>query len=153
MVGNEKKPDRDVLLPHVSVAYNNSVNVATRLGSNEIHIGRLPRLTLSVFEPENIGSHQSLGPDYRLHQPCTDRQQHTYSLVRELHGLTASRLQHRNAPNKAALLASPPLSVDGWARVYNSASTIHQGAKKGTDATVLKTKLSLNSNDLSRSSR
>ena len=46
----------------------------------------------------------------------------------------------------AALLASPPFSVSGWAWVHNSASTIRQGAKKGTDATVLKTKLSLNWN-------
>ena len=46
----------------------------------------------------------------------------------------------------AALLASPPFSVGGWSWVYNSASTIRQGVKKGTDATVLKTKLSLNWN-------
>ena len=33
--------------------------------------------------------------------------------------------------------------MGGWAWVYNSAATIEQGAKKGTDAAVLKTKLSL----------
>ena len=46
----------------------------------------------------------------------------------------------------AALLPPPPFSVGGWAWVYNSASTIRQDVKKGTDATVLKTKLSLNWN-------
>ena len=46
----------------------------------------------------------------------------------------------------AALSASPPFTVGGWAWVYNAASTIRQGAKKDTDATVLKTNLSLNWN-------
>ena len=146
MVGNEKQTDWDVLLQHVS-AYNNSVNAATGLAPNEIHIGRLPRLPLSVFEPENIGGHQSLDCDHLVYiNLATDRQQLAYSLVRELHRLTVSRLQRRNAPIMAALLASPPFSVGGWAWVYNSASTIRQGARKGTDATVLKTKLSLNWN-------
>ena len=134
-----------MLLPHVSAAYNKSVNAATGLAPNEIHFGRLPRLPLSVFEPQNIGGHQSLGRDYLVYMNlATDRQQRAYSLVRELHRLTVSRLQRRNAPIMAALLASPPFSVGGWAWVYNSASTIRQGVKKGTDATVLKTKLSLN---------
>ena len=147
MVGNEKQTDWDVLLPHVSAAYINSVNVATRLAPNEIHIGRLPRLPLSVFEPENIGGHQRLGRDHLVHiNIATDRQQRAHSPVRELHRLTVSRLQRRNAPIMTALLASPPFSVDGWAWVHNSASTVRQGAKKGTDATVLKTKLSLNWN-------
>ena len=124
-----------------------TVNVATGLAPNEIYIGRLPRLPLSIFEPENIGGHQSLDRDHLVYSNlATDRQQCTYSLVRELHRLTVSRLQRRNAPIMAALLASPPFSVGGCAWVYNSASTIRQGAKKGTDATVLKTKLSLNWN-------
>ena len=136
-----------MLLPHVSAAYNNSVNVATGFAPNEIHIGRLPRLPLSVFEPENIGGHQSLDRDHLVYiHLATDRQQRAYSLVRELHRLTVSRLQRRNAPIMTALLASPPFSVGNWAGVYNSASTIRQDVKKGTDATVLKTKLSLNWN-------
>ena len=147
MVGNEKQTDWDVLLPHVSAAYNNSVNVTTGLAPNEIHIGCLPRLSLSVFEPEHIGGHQSLDRDHLVYiNLATDRQQRAYSLVRELHRLTVSRLQRRNAPIIAALLAFPPFSVGGWAWGYNSASTIRQGAKKGIDATVLKTKLSLHWN-------
>ena len=42
MVGNEQQTDWDVVLPHVSSAYNNSVNAATGLAPNEIHIGRYP---------------------------------------------------------------------------------------------------------------
>eukprot|EP00904_Undaria_pinnatifida_P005032 jgi/Undpi1/1659/HiC_scaffold_11.g05049.m1 len=76
MVSNEKQTDWDVLLPHVPAAYNTSVNVATGLAPNEIHIGRLPRLPPSVFEPENIGGHQSLDRDHLVSiNLATDRQQ------------------------------------------------------------------------------
>ena len=61
-----------------------------------------------------------------------------------LHAIYVSRPNRRNAPNMNALCRSPPFTVGGWAWIYNSAATIRQGAKKGTDATVLKTKLSLN---------
>ena len=40
-----------------------------------------------------------------------------------------------------ALRRSPPFTTGGWTWIYNSAATIRQGAKKGTDDTVLKTKL------------
>lgn len=60
MVGNENQIDWNLLLPRVSSAYNNSVNAAGGLAPNEIHIGRLPRLSLSVFEPDNVGGHKGL---------------------------------------------------------------------------------------------
>ena len=37
-----------------------------------------------------------------------------------------------------------PFALGGWVRVYNTTATIRQGAKTDTDATVLKSKLSLN---------
>ena len=43
-----------------------------------------------------------------------------------------------------ALRLFPPFSVNGWAWIYNSAATIRQGARKVTDAIVVKTKLSFN---------
>ena len=137
-----------MLLPHVSAAYNNSVNADTGLAPNEIHIGHLPRLPLSVFEPDNIGGHQSLDRDHLVYiNLATDRQQRAYSLVREHHRLAVSRLQHRNASIMVALLTSPPFAVGSWGWIYNSAFIIRQGVRKGTDATVLKTKLSLNWNE------
>ena len=50
MVCNEHQNDWDVHLPHVEYAYNNSVSAATGLAPNEVHIGRLSRLPLTVFE-------------------------------------------------------------------------------------------------------
>ena len=58
--------------------------------------------------------------------------------------MNVSRLDCRNASIMNALRRSPPFATGGWAWVYNSAATIHQGVKKGTDATVLKTKFSFN---------
>ena len=50
MVCNEHQNDWDVHLPHVEYAYTNSVSAATGLAPNEVHIGRLPRLPLTVFD-------------------------------------------------------------------------------------------------------
>ena len=48
MVCNKHQNDWDGHLPHVEYAYNNSVSAATGLAPNEVHIGRLPRLPLTV---------------------------------------------------------------------------------------------------------
>ena len=50
MVYNEHQNDWGVHLTHVEYAYNYFVSAATGLAPNEVHIGRLPRLPLTVFE-------------------------------------------------------------------------------------------------------
>ena len=50
MVVNERQDDWDAHLPRVALAYNNSVGAATALAPNEVHMNRLPRLPLTVFE-------------------------------------------------------------------------------------------------------
>ena len=67
MGSNERQDNRGKLLPHVKSAYNNSAKTSTRLAPNEVHIGRLPRLLLSVFDSLNIGGHQSLDRDHRAY--------------------------------------------------------------------------------------
>ena len=73
---------------------------------------------------------------------ATARQQRAYRVVREFHALHVSRLDRRNAALMDALRLLPPFSVIGWAWIHNSAATIRQGVRKGTDAVVIKTKLS-----------
>ena len=63
MVCNEHQNDWDVHLPHVEYAYNNSVSAATGLAPNEVYIGRLPRLPLTVFDRSYGGIHQNLDRD------------------------------------------------------------------------------------------
>lgn len=50
MVGNEQQMDWDLNLPHVKFAYNHSVSAATGLPPTEIHMVRLPRMSITVFE-------------------------------------------------------------------------------------------------------
>ena len=61
--GVAQQTDWDAQLPHVERAYNNSVSPARRLVPNEVYLGRLPRLPLTVVDLSNIGGHQSLNRD------------------------------------------------------------------------------------------
>ena len=93
MVCNEHQNDWDAHLPHVEYAYNNSVSAATGLAPNEVYIGRLPRLPLTVFDRSYGGAHSSLDRDHFAYcDLARERQQHAYELVREQHALTVARV-------------------------------------------------------------
>ena len=96
-------------------AYNNSVSAATGLAPNEIHMGRLPRLPLTIFERTGVFGHQSLACDHLAYcDLATDRRQRGYDFVREHHALTVSRLERRNSALSDALRAVPKFAVGGW---------------------------------------
>ena len=88
MVVNEQD-DWDMRLLYVEFAYNDSVSAATGLAPDGVHMGRLPRLPLTVFERTAVAGHQSLARD---HMACcdlaTDRQQRASDIVRKRHALT-----------------------------------------------------------------
>ena len=145
MVVNEQQDDWDSRPPHVEFAYNNSVSAATSLAPNEVHMGRLPRLPLTVFERTGAAGHQSLARDHLAHcDLTTDRQQRANDIIRKYHALTICRVNRRSSALADALRPAPTSAVGGWASVYNSASTIHQGVKANTDANEIKAKLVLN---------
>ena len=145
MVCNEHQNDWDVHLPHVEYAYNNSVSAATGLAPNEIHMGRLPRLPLAIFDRSYGGTHQNLDRDQLAYcDLARERQQRAYELVREQHALTVARVNGRNSALSDALLRRPQYAAGGWVWVYNTAATIRQGLRKGADNKILKEKLSLN---------
>ncbi|CAB1107752.1 unnamed protein product [Ectocarpus sp. CCAP 1310/34] len=144
VVVNEQQHDWDVHLPHVEFAYNNSVNQSTGLAANEIHIGRIPRLPLSVFDRPTVGGHQSLARDQLEYcNLAVDRQRRAYELVREYNALKISRVERRNSSLQNAIHKLPQFTVGGWAWVYNTAATIRQGVQKDTDQQVLKAKFAL----------
>lgn len=59
-VVNKRQNDSDIRLPHVELACSDSVNQATGLAPNEIHIGCLCRLSPSMpGRPSELG----LGPN------------------------------------------------------------------------------------------
>ena len=145
MVVNELQNNWDVQLPQVEFAYNNSVSAAAGLAPNEVHMGRLSRLPLTIFERTGVFGHQSLVRDHLAYcDLATDRQQRAYDIVRQHHVLTVSRGERRNSALTDALRAVPKFAVVSWVWVYNTAATIRQGAKMDADAKVLKAKLSLN---------
>ena len=145
MVANERQDDWYLHLPHVEFAQNNSVSTATGLAPNEVHMGRLPRLPLTVFDRTGVVGHQSLAHDHLAYcDLATDRQKHANDIVRAHHALTVSSVNRRNSALTDALRPAPNFAVGGWAWVYNSASTIRQGVKSNADAKVLKAKLALN---------
>ena len=60
MVCNEHQNDWGAHLSHVEYAYNNSVNAATGLAPNEVHIERLPRLPRAVLTAPTAESTRAL---------------------------------------------------------------------------------------------
>ena len=114
MVCNEDQNDWDVHLPHVEYAYNNSVSAATGLAPNGVHIGRLPRLPLTVFDRSYGCAHQNLDRDQLAYcDLARERQQRTYELVREQHALTVARVNGRNSALSDALLRRPKYTAGG----------------------------------------
>ena len=145
VVVNERQDDWDLHLPHVEFAYNNSVGAATGLAPSEVHMGRLLRLPVTVFDRPGVVGHQSLARDHLAYcDLATHRQKRANDIVRAHHALTVSRVNSRNSALADPLRPAPNFATGGWARVYNSASTIRQGVKANTDAKVLKAKLALN---------
>ena len=99
MVVKERKYDWGLRLPHVEFAYNNSVSAATGLAPNEVHMGRLPRLPLTVFERTGVTGHQSLARDHLAYcDLATDRQQRANGVVRKHHALTICLLYTSPSP-------------------------------------------------------
>ena len=60
MVVNERQDDWDLHLLHVKFTYNKSVSAATGLAPNEVHMGRLPRLFLMVFDRTGVVGRQPI---------------------------------------------------------------------------------------------
>ena len=145
LVVNERQDDWYLHLPHVKFAHNNSVSAATGLAPNEVHMGRLPRSPLTVFDRTGVVGHQSLTRDHLVYYDlATDRQKRANDIVRAHHALTVSRVNRINSALADALRPAPNFATGGWACMYNSASTIRQGVKANADAKVLKAKLALN---------
>ena len=73
----------DELLLHAIAAHNNSVSRGTGLAPNEVHIGRYPRLPITILEGRGARNHQGLRRDQLdLLQLMRERQNKAYEFVR-----------------------------------------------------------------------
>lgn len=86
-----------------------------RTASQRYTQGRLPCMLLTVFNPPNLGGHQSLGRDQlACFNLAKARQQQSYRAVRQHHALTVRCLNRHSAPTIEALRQSPPISVGDY---------------------------------------
>ena len=145
MVVNARKHDWELHLPHVEFDQNNSVSAATGLPPNEVDMGRLPRLPLTVFDRTGVVGHKSLARDHLAYWDLAiDRKKRANDIVRAHYTLAVSRVNSRNSALADGLRPAPKLAAGGWAWVYNSASTMRQGAKANTNDKVVKANFALN---------
>ena len=104
VVVNERQDEWELHLPHVEFAYNSSVSAVTGLVPNEAHMGRLPRLPLTVFERTGVAGHQSLTRNHLAYcDVVADQQQRANDVVCKHHALTVSRVNRRNSALADAL--------------------------------------------------
>ena len=90
---------------HVEYACYNYAKAATGLASTEVHIGRLPRPSLAVFDRSYGGDHQRFDCDHLAYCDLVqERQQRAYELVHGQHALTFARVNGRNFTPSDALL-------------------------------------------------
>eukprot|EP00752_Nemacystus_decipiens_P017591 g15764.t1 len=106
VVVNEPQTDWDLQLPHVQAVCNGSDNVATGLAPNDAHVGRTPRLPLSLFTSPNIGGHQSLDRGHVAYcDLTTERQRRAYTIPTRLdvEQLTAHQVARGRGGNLAVM--------------------------------------------------
>lgn len=147
MIVNDRQDDWDKRLPHVESAYNNSVSVATGLAPNEVHLGRLPRLPLTVIERRGACGHQGLERDQVEYcDLAKDRQRLAYRLVREHHAIESSRISRANLSLSDIFHKRPVYTAGSWVWVYNSKLAARYSTSSDEDERErsLKSKLCLN---------
>ena len=109
---------------------------------NEVHMNRLPRLPLTVFQHPYLyyaRGHQSLARDQLEYVDLGRRPTAalvTCVLVREQHALNTARVARRYSVLPDGLKQLPTYcAVGGWVWIHNNtASAIRQGAQAGTDS-------------------
>ena len=79
LVISEQQDDWDELLRYVVQAYYNSLSTATGLGPNEIHLGRMPRLPMTVIDECVVKGHTGEKQDQLLYLDIVrERQQRAF---------------------------------------------------------------------------
>ena len=67
-------------------AYNNSVSAATGLAQNDIHLGRMPRLPMTIIDKCVVKGHTGENQGQLLYLDIVrERQQRAFELVQESH--------------------------------------------------------------------
>ena len=143
LIISEQQDDWDEWLSYAVQAYNNSVRAATGLAPNEIHLGRMPRLPMTIIDERVVKGHTGEKQDQLLYLDIVrERQQCAFELVQESHLIAMSKIQRSNTKLLAMLHKLPNFEVGNWVWIYNPQATAGQGVSE--DNSHLVTKLSLN---------
>ena len=118
----------DELLLHAIAAHNNSVSRGTGLVPNEVHIGRYPRLPMTILGGRGARGHQGLRRD-QLHflQLMRERQNRASELVRKEDFLTKAKHHAANEKLNSIFRQRPNFAAGQWVWVYDDKSTIGGG--------------------------
>ena len=112
LVISEQQDDWDEWLPYVVQAYKNSVSAATGLVPNEIHLGRMPRLPMTIIDECVVKGHSGEKQDQLLYLDIVrERQQRTFELVQESHLIAMSKIQRSNTKLFAILHKLPSFEM------------------------------------------
>ena len=88
----DDQKDWDKLLLHAISAHNNNVSRGIGLAPNEVHIGRYPRLPMTILERRGVAGHQGLKADQLEYlQLMRGHQVKAYDLVKQEDYLIKSR--------------------------------------------------------------
>ena len=115
-VVSSKQDDWDEYLLQVVYAHNNHISKATGLAPNEVHIGRYPRLPMTLLSSQKqIRGVQSLKQDELDYlQLMKDKQQAAYRLVIESDRLTKEKHRENNSKIDDTMHKRPMYEVGQW---------------------------------------
>ena len=119
----------DGMLMNAVAAHNNNVRGA-RLAPNEVHLGRYPRLPMTILEGRGVKCHQRLKQDQLDYlELMRDGQVKSYNIVKDEDRLIKARREANNEHLAELIYRRPKFKVGYWVWVYNDKSTITGGWK------------------------
>ena len=132
---------------HAVAAHNNNVSRGTGLAPNEVHIGRYPRLPMTISEGRGAKGHQGLKQDQLNYlELMRGRQVKTYELVKGEDRLIKARHEAANENLIEMINRRPKYEVESWVWIYDDKSTLSGGRQhvlKTSEADYRSKKLAL----------
>ena len=120
----------DELLLHATAAHTNSVSRGKGSTPNEVHIGRYPRLPMTILEGRGAKDHQGLRRDQLdFLQLMRERQNRAYKLARKEDFLIKAKHKVANVKLNSIIRQRPNFAAGQWVWVYDDKSTISGGGK------------------------
>ena len=123
----------DELLLHAITAHNNSVGRGTGLAPNEVHIGRYPRLPMTILEGRGVRGHQGLRRDQldflQLMRERQNGQNRAYELVKKEDFLIKAEHQAANEKLNSIFRQRPNFAAGQRVWVYDDKNTTIDGGK------------------------